>query len=146
VRPEIARAYVDEEILKGRKIQEIRSDMRSFQCEVLRRALASEEALPKDELIFLDRGIPDSLAYFMLHGISPSSYMKCIRSSNYRRVFYLDPLDEYKADYARMESSGERDQLARLLWKAYSNLEFCIERVPALDRQERIDYILARVS
>ena len=38
VRSEIARAYVDEEILKGRTIQEIRSDMPRFQCEILRRA------------------------------------------------------------------------------------------------------------
>jgi predicted ATPase len=52
VRPEIARAYVDEEILNGRKIEDIRSDMREFQCEVLQRALASEEALPRNELIF----------------------------------------------------------------------------------------------
>ena len=144
VRSEIARAYIDEEILNGRKIQEIRSDMRRFQSEVLRRALASEEALPGDELIFLDRAIPDSLAYFMLHEISPEPYIQRIRSAKYRRVFYLDPLDSYVADYARIESSDERDQLGRLLLKAYS--DFCIERVPALGARERIDYILARVS
>ena len=108
VRPEIARAYVDEEILKGRKIQEIRSDMRGFQCEVLRRALASEEALPRDQLIFFDRGIPDSLAYFLLHGVPPEPYINHIRSSKYRRVFYLDLLDEYQTDYARIESSCEQ--------------------------------------
>jgi predicted ATPase len=146
VRSEIARAYVNEEISKGRKIEEIRSDMPRFQCEVLRRALASEEALPRDEVIYFDRGIPDSLAYFLLHGISPEPYMRRISSSKYRKVFYLDPLDNYMADYARIESLGERDQLARLLWKAYSDLEFCIERVPALPRLERIEYILARVS
>jgi predicted ATPase len=145
VRSEIARAYANEEILKGRKIQEIRSEMRTFQCEVLRRALASEEALPRDEVIYFDRGVPDSLAYFLFYGIPPEPYMKCISSSKYRKVFYLDPLDEYMADYARIESSSERDQLARLLWKAYSDLEFRIERVPALPRLERIDYILARV-
>jgi predicted ATPase len=144
VRSEIARAYIDEEILKGRKIQQIRSDMGTFQSEVLRRAFASEEALPPDELIFLDRAIPDSLAYFMLHGISPEPYMNRIRSAKYRRVFYLDPLESYVADYARMESSDERDQLGRLLLKAYS--DFCIDRVPALGALERIDYILARVS
>jgi predicted ATPase len=146
VRSEIARSYLDEEIWKGRKIQEIRSDMRGFQCEILQRALASEEALPRDELIFFDRGVPDSLAYFMLHGIPPEPYMKHISSSKYRRVFYLDPLDDYQTDYARIESSGERDQLAQLLWKAYRDLEFCIERVPALAKLERVDYILARVS
>ena len=146
VRSEIARAYVDQEIVHGRTIQEIRSDMRRFQCEVLRRALASEEALPRDELIFLDRGVPDSLAYFMLHGIPPDPYIKCISSAKYKRVFYLEPLDEYTADYARIESSAERDRLTGLLWKAYSDLAFPLERVPALPRLERIDYILARVS
>ena len=146
VRPEIARAYVDEEISKGHKIQEIRSDMRRFQCDVLRRALASEEALPRDQLIFLDRGIPDSFAYFMLHGVPLGPYIRHIGSSKYRRVFYLDPLDEYQTDYARIESSGERDQLAQLLWKAYSDWGFCIERVPALTKLERVDYILARLD
>ena len=146
VRSEIARDYVDQELSKGRKIQEIRSDMQSFQCEVLMRALASEEALPEDKLIFLDRGIPDSLAYFKLHGIPAEPYMKQISSSKYRKVFYLDPLDDYKIDYARIESSGERDQLALLLWKAYSDLELCVERVPALAREERVDYILGRLS
>ena len=146
VRSEIARAYVDEEILKGRTIQEIRSDMRRSQCEILRRALASEAALPRDELVFFDRGVPDSLAYFRLHRIPPEPYMKQISSSKYRTVFYLDPLDEYQTDYARIESSGERDELAQLLWKAYSDLGLCMERVPALAKVERIDYILARVG
>ena len=72
--------------------------------------------------------------------------MKHISSSKYRKVFYLDPLDDYQTDYARIESSGERDQLAHLLWKAYSDLEFCIERVPALTKLERVDYILARLD
>ena len=39
--------------------------------------------------------------------------MKQISSSKYRTVFYLDPLDEFRTDYARIESSGERDKLAR---------------------------------
>src|SRR5829696_8111024 len=102
VRSEIARAYVDEEISNGRTIGDIRSDMRKFQREVLQRALASEDALPRDELIFLDRGIPDSLAYFALHGIAADPYTNRIRSSKYRKVFYLEPLDAYLPDYARI--------------------------------------------
>jgi predicted ATPase len=146
VRSEVAREYVDQEILKGRTIQEIRSDMRSFQYEILRRALASEEALPKDELVFLDRGIPDSFAYFKLHRIPEKPYEGVLKSSKYRRIFYLEPLEKYEPDYARVESSSERDKLARLLWKVYSDLGFCIDRVPVLAREERIDYILGRVS
>ena len=91
VRSEIARSYVDQEISRGREIQEIRSDMTRLQCEVLRRALASEKELPREELIFLDRGIPDSLAYFKLHGIDTGPYIDGLTSSRYRLVFYLEP-------------------------------------------------------
>jgi predicted ATPase len=145
-RPEVARAYLDEEIAKGRHIQDIRSDMRGFQCEVLRRAIASEAALPKDELIFLDRGIPDSLAYFNLHGIPAAPYMEDISLAGYRRVFYLDRLDAYATDYARIESSDERDQLARLLWEAYSDLRFPLARVPAMTVENRVAWILDRLG
>src|SRR3954462_4413835 len=81
-----------------------------------------------------------------------------IRSSLLRRSSSprpIPPLNQQKrpasrawviADYARIESSGERDQLAQLLWNAYSDLGFCIERVPALAKLERIDYILARLD
>ena len=108
VRTEIARDYVNEEISKGRTLQDIRSDIRKFQLEVLLRARASEEALPKDELIFLDRGTPDSLAYFRLHGIPIEPHMDHIRASKYARVFFLDAIGEYQTDYARIESPGER--------------------------------------
>jgi predicted ATPase len=144
VRSEIARAYIDEELLRGRSIQEIRSNMRGFQGEILRRAIASEEALPADEMLFLDRAVPDSLAFFILHGISPEPYIERIRSAKYRRVFYLDPLECYTTDYARIESADEREQLGGLLLKAYS--DFCIDRIPAIGALERIEYVLARVS
>jgi predicted ATPase len=146
VRPEVARAYIDEETLRGRKIQDIRSDMHGFQSEIMRRAIASELSLTKDEPVFLDRGVPDSLAYFLLYGISPEPYVSYIRSSQYRKVFYLDPPDAYATDYARIESAGERDRLARLLWTVYTDLGFCIERVPALPELDRIEYVLARAE
>jgi predicted ATPase len=129
--------------MKGRTIQEIRSDARRFQCEVLRRALASESALPKHEPVFLDRGIPDSLAYFKFYGISSTP---CLMQIKYRKVFYLDPLDQYMKDYARIEILGERNKLAQLIWGAYRDLRFYLERVPALPKEDRVTYILGRVG
>ena len=58
-------------------------------------------------------------------------------------VFYLDLLDEYQTDYARIESSGGQINLLAPL-ERLSDLGFCIERVPALAKLERIDYILAQ--
>jgi len=81
-----------------------------------------------------------------LHGIPVEPYIKYVRLSKYRKVFYLDPPDNYVSDYARVESAGQRDQLDRLLWTVYTDLGFCIERVPALPKLDRIKYILARIS
>src|SRR4051812_29414233 len=74
IRSEIARDYLDQEISNQRQIQEVLSDMRRFQREVFLRAVASEEALPTDKMIFLDRGIPDSLAYFNFYGIQAKPF------------------------------------------------------------------------
>src|SRR3954447_25079733 len=147
VRPEIARDYIDQEISKGRTIQEIRSDAQAFQCEVLRRALIHDKALPEEEFIFFDRGIPDSIAYLMLHGIDMTSDIEgLVEIPSYRRVFILDPLQNYEVDYARMETPEERDRIFQLLWEVYGNLKLPVERVPALSREERIKFILMRAT
>ncbi|WP_157091426.1 AAA family ATPase [Methylobacterium nodulans] len=146
VRPEVAREYIDREMRKGREIQEIRASMQNFQVDILMNSLETEQYLPKEKIIFFDRGVPDSLAYFRLHGIPVEKYMKFIKPARYRKVFYLDPLDNYSVDYARVESVNERDKLAHLLWQAYSDLDFHVERVPVLAAQERVEYILHRIT
>lgn len=146
VRSEIARSYVDEEISRGRNLNDIRSDMRRFQWEIIVRALESEDELPEHELIFIDRGVPDSLAYLRLHGIRPGRYKERIRSTRYGRVFYLSPLGAYSTDYARVETQNERDQLSTLIWNVYADLGFPIERVPALPTEDRVEYILGALG
>ena len=65
---------------------------------------------------------------------------------SYRRVFILDPLQDYEIDYARMETSEERERIFELLWEVYGNLNLPVERVPALSREDRVDFILTRVN
>ncbi|MBT9131429.1 MAG: hypothetical protein DDT41_01735 [candidate division WS2 bacterium] len=91
---ETARIYIDREIAKGRIIEEIHKDDFSFQKEILKMKIDLEKSLPKNELIFLDRGIPDSEVYFRLNGkeddsflyqaIGGCSYKKCVKSFNYQ--------------------------------------------------------------
>ena len=52
---------------------------------------------------------------FQFIDFSAEPYTARIRSSKYRKVFYLDPLEEYVTHHARLESSMERDQPAPLL-------------------------------
>ena len=64
--PEMARVVIDEKIAQGESINEIRSDEGLFQKEVFERKLKLEKKLPREERLFFDRGIPDSLAYSLL--------------------------------------------------------------------------------
>ncbi|ACA15593.1 conserved hypothetical protein [Methylobacterium sp. 4-46] len=146
VRTEVARAHLDEALRAGRSVHEVRARPEEFQVSVLMRALAVERSLPPEELIFFDRGVPDSLAYFRLHGLPEADYMSRIAAARYRTVFYLEPLSDYVTDYARVESRHERDRLADLLWRAYADLAFDVVRVPVLPAQERIDFILRRIA
>ena len=72
VRFEVARQYIEEQIELGKNIEEIRSNEQSFQTEVLKRKVEREHHLDPQEVVFLDRGIPDTYAYLKGHGFNIS--------------------------------------------------------------------------
>jgi predicted ATPase len=50
---EVARAYTEEELKKGRKLDEIKADALTFEQHILDRKIGIETSLPKDAVIFL---------------------------------------------------------------------------------------------
>ena len=60
---ELARHYIDLQRMNGRSTEEIRSNQRQFQHKVLNLQIDLERRLDPLELVFLDRGLPDELAY-----------------------------------------------------------------------------------
>ncbi len=139
---EAARIYIDREVAKGLTIKEIRADELKFQHEVLQMKLDTEDMLPKDELIFLDRGIPDSTAYYRLYNTDiDDSLGQKLKSCQYKKVFLLDRLP-YRQDYARVESEEEQQRIHELLEEAYIEQGFTLVKVPALPVDDRINFIL----
>ena len=67
--PEIARVFIDLEMAKGKKIEEIRKDEVKFQNKILQMKIELENKLSPEQTVFLDRGIPDSVAYFKEVGL-----------------------------------------------------------------------------
>ena len=64
--PEIGRKYIKEKIAKGRTLAEIRADDIAF-CYVIKDLqLETEHGLRPEDVIFLDRGFPDCLAFFRM--------------------------------------------------------------------------------
>jgi len=130
---EAARTLIDEEIANGKTIEEIRKDEKKFQDEVLEFKINLEKKIPKNKVVFFDRGIPDSEAYYQLYGFEPAvHFKKAIKSCSYRRVFLLDFYD-FKKDYARVESRKQQIKIHDLLEKAYKKTKIPLEIIPKME-------------
>ena len=140
---EAARDIIDEEMKKGRTLQEMRKDEFAFQKKVLKRKIETEQRLPRSELIFLDRGIPDSTAYYELCGVTHDpELILAVKNCSYAKIFLMDLL-EYEKDYARTESIEEVKRIQELLEKSYQ--QFHLIKVPPMSVVDRVEFILERI-
>jgi len=143
---EMARLYIDEEIKKGKTLGEIRKNEYEFQKKILELKIEVEKKLPKDKLTFIERGIPDSTAYYQqLCGVEKDDFLeKALKECKYKKVFLFEMLD-YKKDYARVESSDEALNLEKALEKSYQDLGIEVIRVPKMSIDERVNFILSNL-
>jgi len=127
--PESARRIIDEQLEKKGDIVPWEK-LLEFQLEVLHTSLQAEEELSEWGTIFLDRGIPDGIAYCVNAGVEPPTpLVDAIRSQDYKAVFVLDPLP-YENDEARREDPEERDKIHKKLLEMYGKLSFSPIQVP----------------
>lgn len=142
--PESARLYIGREIAKGRTIHEIlesAADERAM-TDWQRRV---ERGLQATDVVFLDRALPDYLAWWRVHGLNPNELLVECFHHRYASVFMLDPLP-FQPDDQRVE---EIAPIARFVdeWhtRDYSALGYRIVRVPVLSIQERLAFVLERL-
>lgn len=141
---EVARSFIDIEKERGRSLREIKTDVLSFERAILYRKLDIETSLPIDETIFLDRAIPDSIAYFMVEDLDPAEPLMKSRMYRYRRIFLFERLLlEY--DRVRTENDAIAARIDNLLESAYRRLGYDVLRIPVLPVKQRTDYILRHI-
>ncbi len=139
---EWARIYIDEEMRKGRTLKEIRKNELSFQRKILKLKVDFEKKLPKKDLVFMERGIPDSTAYMQMCGIkNDKDLARTLKNCFYKKVFLMELL-KYELDYARTESQEEAQLLEKLLEKSYTDLGIIVIRVPKMSVEKRVKFIL----
>ena len=138
---ETARAYIDEELERGRDLLQIKADPLPFERMILNRKIEIESALPDSEIIFLDRAIPDSIAYFELEGLDPEEPRSKSREFRYASVFLMDRL-RFETDRVRTETDRMAATLDRLLETSYVELGYPVVRVPVLSVKKRCRFIL----
>lgn len=138
--PEVGRKYIEREIAKGGTIDEIRASDVAFASMIKDLQLEIERGLKATEVIFLDRALPDCLAYFRLAGLNPNEILPECFYHRYASVFVLDRLP-VQHDGVRTEPDVTADLLDEWLARDYSALGYGVVRVPVLPPEKRLAFV-----
>jgi predicted ATPase len=142
---EIARAYIEAQINNGNTLDQIKSDLPAFQRHILYEKVKIEKNLPPDQIIFMDRAVPDSIAYFKCAGLGIDEPLSLSKHVRYKKIFLFERFD-FRRDNVRLEDNQEAALLERLLVESYERLGYEPVMVPHLTVQERTDLILKHIE
>ncbi|MDR9456150.1 MAG: ATP-binding protein [Salegentibacter sp.] len=119
-----------EKLLEGRIVQHKEADM-----------------LPATT-VFIDRGIPDVLAYMEYFKTSYSSeFIEACKNHLYDKIFILPPWPEiYVSDNERYESFNESRRISSYLVETYKNYGYTPIEVPKVPVRERSEFILKTID
>ena len=143
--PEGARLYLERLRAGGQTTDEISKNLPALQHGIADMQLRIEGELPAADIAFLDRAIPDCLAWWRIYGLNPNELLtECFRN-RYASVFILDPLPIQRNGF-RPEDEAVAAFLDAWIARDYTSLGYQVVRVPVLSIQERIAFILGRLS
>ncbi len=99
------------------------------------------------EVVFIDRGIPDVLAYMHYIGDSyPSFFDAACRENIYSEVYILPPWKEiYVSDEARYENYEQSELIHNHLVETYTKYGYNLIEVPKDSLDNRILFILDKI-
>lgn len=143
---EHARHYIEMQQVLGRDVHDIKKNRKQFQLNVLQMQIEEEKALNPEDVVFLDRALPDAMAYFKFFDIPFDQLL--IDQCNlycYNTVFILDRLPLVN-DYARLENEEEQERLQNLITEVYKGFPCTIVHVPVLEPDERVGFIIDHSS
>lgn len=141
--PEAARTVIDSYLAQGISVEELRSDEKRFQEQVVQLKADIEATLDPHVITFFDRGMHDSDAYLRYYDFDIEEWVSDhIQNASYKKVFLLDQLHHYKSDYARVEDETFRRHIGTLLQSAYEQNNIPVEIVPDIGLENRLNHIL----
>lgn len=101
-----------------------------------------------NDVVFLDRGIPDVLAYMDFIGDKyPKRFIETCRASKYDAVFILKPWEAiYTSDNERYENFDQAQEIHTHLINTYQSYNYKLIDVPFDTVEKRTDFILNIVN
>ncbi|HEV3245338.1 MAG TPA: ATP-binding protein [Candidatus Paceibacterota bacterium] len=145
VLPESVRTIISAGLAQGKSIDEIVADPLALQHTIIEHQLELQSQTSKSDVTFLDRAVPDNIAYYRKFGLPlDAAIREGVDAVKYRKVFLLDMI-EFVNDAERYESPEEAAELHAAIRRAYQELGYEITEVPILPVSERADFILKRL-
>jgi predicted ATPase len=143
--PEGARLYLEREMARGRTLEEIRSNKVDLQRRLKDMQLEVERGLQANDFIFLDRAIPDNLAWYRAFGLNPNEFLRECLHYRYASVILLDRLPlQYNG--LRFKDAALQSFFDEWHTRDYSALGYSITRVPVMPPEERLAFVLRVLS
>ena len=144
--PEIARQYFEREMARGRTIEEIRENDAALQRCLIDMQLRFEGGLQAIDVLFLDRAFPDCLTFCRVMGLNPNEILSECFHHHYASVWLLDRLPVPRETPLGPEDEATASFVDEWIARDYSALGYRVVRVPVLSPQERLAFVLERLS
>ncbi len=147
--PEISRAIIKEAQEQG--IDQLFLEQPLLFSEMLLQGRIKQHQEAHEEetnVVFLDRGIPDVLAYMHYIGDSyPKSFSDACNNHRYHKVFLLPPWKEiYVSDAERYESYEQAVLIHEHLEETYRNFGYDLVTIPKDTVENRVAFLLQHLA
>lgn len=140
ISPEVARELIVE-CTQTNTFQSIDA----FQRQLLAITCRREHFLDANQMIFFDRGIPDSIAYFKYNYLDTKDAVQASKFRRYKQVFYCEGLPVIH-DEVRQESNDAAQEIGKLILEAYRYLGYQPIILPVVSVEERLKLILKNIG
>jgi predicted ATPase len=141
---EAARDIIDEQLRLGTDVLPWR-DQTAFQRSVLTLQL-ERERMSEGPIVFMDRGVPDGIAYLRVRGLGVFRELLQHARGRYAMAFLLEPLDLYGTDPVRRENPEAAARLHLAIEAAYRDLGYEVVKVPAMPVERRTSFVIEHLA
>lgn len=146
--PEISRQIILDARADGAEFLFLENPMLFSEKLLEGRIKQYENATAEEQTVFIDRGIPDVVAYMDFIGDSyPEKFVEACEKYKYDKIFLLPPWEEiYTSDETRYESYEEASRIHRFLVDTYKKYGYDLHEVPKTSVEERYEFIINRLN
>jgi predicted ATPase len=141
VQQEASRAVIEEKLSSGLTLDQLLSDGQALQRDIVQREIQRQKERDPNQLIFLDRGMGDRVAYDRFLDMDATETFATSQCFLCKAVFIMERLPLIK-DGVRLENEEEAGRLDLLIERSYRDLGYEPIRIPVLPLNQRVDFIL----